>query len=114
MGAAVAGDLVRHSLGRLWAVVPTAKLVALQIGTNDHASLNSDRVKTLEGIARVVAKASRLVPDAVILLVAISPTPDAARYEKNQLANSLIATLADGGRVRFVDPTPLVDRTDPE
>ncbi|MFP6665492.1 MAG: GDSL-type esterase/lipase family protein [Deltaproteobacteria bacterium] len=117
VNAAIAGDRIRHNLGRLWAIEPTAKLIALQIGTNDHHPNfpNADPIETAEGIARFVAEAQRLAPNAVILLVAIPPTTDDIWSPKNQVTNELIAKIADGDRVRFTDPSSLslVDMSDP-
>jgi lysophospholipase L1-like esterase len=113
MSGAIAGDRIRNALGRMWAIAPTAKLVALQIGSNDHAG-GGNPAETAEGIASFVAQASHLAPEAVILLIAIPPTTETARHEKNLITNDLMATLVDGDRVRMVYPSPPLDMSNPD
>jgi len=113
MSAAIAGDRVRHALDRTWAIAPTAKLVAIQIGSNDHHGGAGNPNETAEGIASLVAQATRLAPKAVVLLIAIPPTTETARHEKNLMTNDLIATLADGARVRMIAPSSPPDMSNP-
>lgn len=112
LSAAIAGDRVRHALDRTWAIAPTAKLVAIQIGTNDHQDGAGNPSDTAEGIANLVARATHLAPGAVVLLIAIPPTTETARHEKNVETNDLLATLVDGDRVRMISPPP-PDMADP-
>lgn len=114
LSAAIAGDRIRHALGRTWAIAPTAKLVAIQIGSNDHDGGHGNPNDTAEGIAGLVARAIRLAPEAVIVLIAIPPTTESARHEKNRITSELMATLADGDRVRMIDPSPPLDMSNPE
>lgn len=113
MSAAIAGDRVRNALGRTGVIAPTAKLVAIQIGTNDHEGGAGNPSDTAEGIANLVARATHLAPEAVVLLIAIPPTTETARHEKNGMTNALLATLVDGDRVRMIWPSP-PDMSDPE
>lgn len=112
MSAAIAGDRVRHALDRTWAIAATAKLVAIQIGTNDHDQGAGNPNDTAEGIANLVARATHLAPEAIVLLIAIPPTTDPARHEKNVVTNDRLATLVDGDRVRMLSPPP-PDMSDP-
>ena len=105
LNGAVSGDRVEHLLDRTWTIEPSARLVAIQIGTNNHKSngLDADPSATAEGIARLVAETQRIARQAKIVLIAIPPTTDPIRHEKNLVTNQLIAVLADEGRVLFVD-----------
>ena len=113
LNAGVPADRVGNTLSKLWLVAPTARLVAIQIGSNDHRAdrPKSDPAETAEGIARLVAEALYRAPQAKILLIAIPPSTAAeVQIAKNQRANTLIRKLADHERVFFVDPG---DRFDP-
>jgi hypothetical protein len=105
LNGAVAGDRVENLLDRTWTIEPSARLVAIQIGTNNHKpnEPDADPFATAEGIARLVAEAQRIARQATIVLIAIPPTTNQISHEKNQVTNQLIATLAHEGRVLFVD-----------
>lgn len=116
LNGSVAGDMVSNLLARTWAIVPTARLVAIQIGTNNHGPYfpDADPVATAEAIARLVAEAQRIAPAATIVLIPIPPRAEPASLAKNQRTNRIIASLADGDRVLFVEGGPEFDPADPE
>lgn len=115
MNGAIAGDRVAHLLARTWAIRPTAKLVAIQIGTNDHNENQPvvDPLETAEAIARLVAETSRIASEATIILIAIPPSSRSVRHARNQQTNELIAGIADGHRVLFRHGGTGFDPTDP-
>lgn len=108
LNAGMSADRVRNTLSKVWLIAPTARLVAIQIGTNDHRfdRPEADPAETAEGIARLVAEALDRAPKAQILLVAIPPsTRNESQIRKNLETNALIRKLADHDRVFFVDPS---------
>jgi lysophospholipase L1-like esterase len=108
LNAGLSADRVRNTLSKVWLIAPTARLVAIQIGTNDHRSdrPEADPAETAEGIARLVAEALHRAPKAQILLVAIPPsTRNESQIRKNLETNALIRKLAAHDRVFFVDPS---------
>ena len=116
MNGAVAGDRVRNLLARTWAIEPTARLVAIQIGTNDHDPNfpDADPFATAEAIARLAAEAQSIAKDATIVLISIPPTTGLGRHEKNQVTNQLIEALAEGDRILFVGGGAEFDPADPQ
>lgn len=116
LNAAVPGDRTGHAISLLDLIRRDARLVAIQIGTNNHNAAGTFRLsaaETAEGIARIVAEARVRAPGARIVLIAIPPTTLPVRHRHNQRTNELIRTLADGKHVFFVDPGPLIDPADP-
>ncbi|HAC81604.1 MAG: SGNH/GDSL hydrolase family protein [Candidatus Binatia bacterium] len=114
LNAGAPSNRVRDTLSKVWLIAPTARLVAIQIGTNDHRvdRNESHPAETAEGIARLVAAALYRAPNAQILLVAIPPsTRDEAQIRKNLETNGLIRKLGDHARVFFVDPGEGFDPT---
>ncbi len=108
LNAGMSADRVRNTLSKVWLIAPTARLVAIQIGTNDHRfdRPEAEPAETAEGIARLVAEALDRAPKAQILLVAIPPsTRNESQIRKNLETNALIRKLADHDRVFFVDPS---------
>ncbi len=103
----IPGDRTQHVLWRLAngqvdGLKP--KVVFLLIGTN-----NTDRHKgkqIAEGVEAIVKEYRTRCPDAVIVLQAIFPRgalPTETRRAKIDNANELIAQLADGEKVIFLD-----------
>lgn len=79
-----------------------AKLVMLMIGTNDSGTGE----EVAEGVKRVLAAIRQKQPQATILLLAIFPrgaTPDDPMRRRNDAANAIIRTYADGDRVIWCD-----------
>ena len=114
LNAGLPADRVRNTLSKVWLIAPTARLVAIQIGTNDHRfdRPEADPAETAEGIARLVAESLYRAPKAQILLVAIPPsTRNESQIRKNLETNALIRKLADHDRVFFVDPSAGFDPT---
>jgi beta-glucosidase len=73
------------------------------IGTNNADDTPEDRA---EGIRAVLAKIAEKQPDATILLTPIFPSgatwDDPGRVSREK-TNALIRTLADGGRIIWLD-----------
>jgi beta-glucosidase len=82
-----------------------AKVVVVMIGTNNIATGDSP-MATAQGVQAIVQAIEKSQPQADILLVGILPRgqspSDPMRTAVSQ-TNSLIATLADGVRVHYVD-----------
>jgi lysophospholipase L1-like esterase len=100
-GDRVENVLWRISQGQLEGLNP--KLVAIMIGTNN---IGGDPEYVAGGIAEIVRAYQKSCPEAVILLQAIFPrrelpTDPARAWIKS--VNELIAKLADGQKVIFVD-----------
>lgn len=80
------------------------KLVFLMIGTNNSGTPEPEQIAA--GIEAIVKQYRERCPDAVIALQAIFPrgaTPDDPRRKTNIATNALIAKLADGDKVIYLD-----------
>ena len=103
------GDRTEHVLWRLQqgevdGLAP--RLVVLMIGTNDTGDRQDPPELTAAGIARLVQELRRRLPGSRLLLLAIFPRDaDAASPLRhlNERINALIAPLADGDAVHFLD-----------
>jgi lysophospholipase L1-like esterase len=118
LNAAAAGDRTEHAIGRLDLLSPFSRLVAIQIGTNNHHFNDSppkpqDPAETAEGIAHLVAATRARAPEAKIVLIAIPPSSRALKQERGRAATRIFSTLADGERILFLDPGHLLDMEDP-
>jgi lysophospholipase L1-like esterase len=83
-----------------------ARVVVLMIGTNNLAAATP--ANAARGIAAVVAAVREKLPGATIVLDALLPrgTPDDPLRAKLADVNARIRPLADGARVRWLDPGP--------
>lgn len=117
----IGGDRTEHVLWRLDngnfdGLKP--KLIVLMIGTNNtghvgraQKELNgaiyaSSAEQTAEGVKAIVSKLQTKVPEAKILLLGIFPRgekPTDAMRQQNEATNAIIAKLADGKQVHFMD-----------
>jgi lysophospholipase L1-like esterase len=117
----IGGDRTEHILWRLDhgnydGLKP--ELTVLMIGTNntghqgrpaaehDGAVYTSTAEQTAEGVAAILAKLREKQPQMKILLLGIFPRgadSDDAKRQQNQATNRLIAKLADGKTVHFLD-----------
>jgi lysophospholipase L1-like esterase len=80
-----------------------ARAVVLMIGTNNLASATPENVA--RGVGAIVATVRAKLPNAVVVLNALLPrgAPDDPLRAKAAAVNALIAPLADGVRVRWID-----------
>jgi beta-glucosidase len=104
---AISGDRTQHVLWRLEngnIEGISAKLAVIMIGTNNHMIGTPE--KTAEDIEEIVGKLRSELPKMKILLLAIFPRgdndSDGAR-QTNMKVNKMIAKLADGEMVEFLD-----------
>lgn len=103
----IPGDRTQHVLwrlknGQMDGLNP--KLILLMIGTNN--SNNYPPEKIAEGVAAIVKEYRRLCPDSVIAVQGIFPrgiNPTDPRRAKLAATNALIAQLADGNKVIYLD-----------
>ncbi len=109
MDFGISGDrtqsvLWRLANGQLDGLKP--KVVFLMIGTNNTDK--NDAQQIADGVAAIVKEYRTRCPEAVIVVQAIFPRGEAlknARRTKIAAANELIAKLADGDKVVFLDFT---------
>lgn len=95
--------LARPAAGRA-----SPKLVVLMIGTNNSNGADNTAQEIADGIGAVVRSLRSRLPEAKVLVLAIFPRgaqPDAQRA-KNAAASALVARLADGKHVRYLDIGP--------
>jgi len=80
-----------------------ARVVVLMVGTNNLASATPQNVA--RGIAAIVETIRAKLPNATIVLNALLPrgAPNEPVRAKLAIVNALIAPLADGARVRWLD-----------
>ncbi len=117
----IGGDRTEHVLWRLDngnfdGLKP--KLIVLMIGTNNtghvgraQKELNGaiyacSAEQTAEGVKAIVSKLQTKAPEAKILLLGIFPRgekPADAMRQQNEATNAIIAKLADGKQVHFLD-----------
>jgi len=83
-----------------------ARVVVLMIGTNNLASATPENVA--RGIVAIVDAVRVKLPNAVVVLNALLPrgAPGDPLRAKAAAVNALIAPLADGTRVRWLDAGP--------
>ncbi len=103
----IGGDRTQHVLwrlenGNIKGISP--KLAVIMIGTNNSGSNTSEQI--FEGVKAIVAKLRTELPEMKVLVLAIFPrgaNDDDAKRQKNMGANALIAKLADGKMVHYLD-----------
>jgi lysophospholipase L1-like esterase len=103
----IGGDRTQHVLwrldhGNIEGISP--KLAVLMIGTNNSGSNSSEQIA--EGVKLIVEKLRAKLPDTKVLILGIFPRgPDASNKNRqvNKGANTIIATLADGKSVHYLD-----------
>ncbi|MEO6808726.1 MAG: GDSL-type esterase/lipase family protein [Isosphaeraceae bacterium] len=90
-------------------LVGKPKVVVLLIGTNDliqHDKISKTPEEVAAGIATLIQEIQTQSPQTKILLMGIFPrgqSPDNIARAQVRKTNALIAPLADGNRVRFLD-----------
>ncbi len=103
----IGGDRTQHVLwrldnGNIDGISPT--LAVLMIGTNNSSSNTSEEIA--DGVKAIVEKLRAELPKMKILVLAIFPRGadnNDAKRQVNQKANKIIAKLADGENVFFLD-----------
>lgn len=109
MNMGVGGDRTQDVLARLeegqFAKLKP-ELIVLMIGTNNTGRTKEAPAKIADGVAAILKQFRARMPDAKILLLAIFPRGKAPADElrmNNIAANELIARLADGEDIRYLD-----------
>lgn len=117
----IGGDRTEHVLWRLDhgnfdGLTPN--VIVLMIGTNNTGHVGREQKElngaiyacsaeqTAEGVAAILTKLKTKAPQAKILLLGIFPRgepPADAMRQQNEKTNALIAKLADGKQVQFLD-----------
>lgn len=106
----IGGDRTQHVLwrlenGNIAGIKP--KLAVIMIGTNNSGSNTSEQIA--DGITAIVKKLQHDLPETKILLLAVFPrgadSSDAKR-KVNEGANAIVAKLADGEKVFYLDLGP--------
>ncbi len=103
----IGGDRTQHVLwrldnGNIEGISP--KLAVIMIGTNNSNSNTSEQIA--DGVKAIVAKLRHDLPKTKILVLGIFPRgaqPSDAKRQVNEGANKLIAKLADGQHVHYLD-----------
>lgn len=103
----IGGDRTQHVLwrldnGNIQGISP--KLAVIMIGTNNSNSNTSEQIA--DGVKAIVAKLRHDLPKTKILVLGIFPRgaqPSDAKRQVNEGANKLIAKLADGEHVHYLD-----------
>lgn len=103
----IGGDRTQHVLwrlenGNLKGITP--KLAVVMIGTNNANSNQPEEIA--DGIERIVELLKSKTPETEILLLAVFPrgaTANDRLRQVNQKTNAIIAKLADGEQVHFLD-----------
>jgi beta-glucosidase len=109
LGLGFSGDKTENVLWRLQqgevdGIAP--KVAVLMIGTNNTGDRQEDPRTTAAGIRRIVEELRLRLPNTKVLVLAIFPRdeqPDTRLRRLNNRANELIAGLADGRQVFFLD-----------
>jgi len=107
----VSGDRTEHLLwridnGELAGISP--RVLVLMIGTN-NASWGHTPLEIAEGVGAIVERIRKQLPRTRILLLGIFPRGAIAEdgpHQLNQRANKLIAQLADGEWIHYLDIGP--------
>jgi len=109
LGLGFWGDCTEHVLWRLQQGEVdglSPRLVVLMIGTNNTGDRQDPPDLTAAGIARLVQELRQRLPRSRVLLLAIFPRdaePASPLRQLNKRINALIAPLADGEAVHFLD-----------
>ena len=106
----IGGDRTQHVLwrldnGNIDGIKP--KLAVLMIGTNNSGQNTSEQIA--EGITAIVTKLRDKLPETKVLILAVFPR-GADGTNKNRMvnegANQLVAKLADGKNIEYLDIGP--------
>ncbi|NLX98986.1 MAG: GDSL family lipase [Rhodopirellula sp.] len=103
----IGGDRTQHVLwrlqnGNLEGIAP--KLAVIMIGTNNSGDNTAEEIA--EGTKAIVEALRSKSPETKILLLATfprGPNPQDARRQVNEKSNEIVAKLADGKMVRYLD-----------
>ena len=103
----IGGDRTQHVLwrldnGNIKGISP--KLAVIMIGTNNAGSNTPQEI--YEGNKAIVEKLQKQLPQTKILMLGIFPrgaSADDPRRQVNEKANAMIAKLADGKQVHYLD-----------
>lgn len=103
----IGGDRTQHVLwrldnGNIEGISP--KLAVLMIGTNNSGDNTPEEIAA--GVKAIVEKLRTKLPQTKVLILAIFPrgaNMDDPRRQVNMKANEIIAKLADGDMVRYLD-----------
>lgn len=106
----IGGDRTQHVLwrldnGNIEGIKP--KLAVIMIGTNNSGSNTSEQIA--DGITAIVKKLREKLPETKILLLGIFPRgvdDNDAKRKVNKGANEIVAKLADGKMVEYLDIGP--------
>ncbi|HUQ69725.1 MAG TPA: platelet-activating factor acetylhydrolase IB subunit [Planctomycetaceae bacterium] len=106
----IGGDRTQHVLwrldnGNIDGITP--RLAVLMIGTNNSGTNTSEQIA--DGVTAIVKKLRDKLPETKILILAIFPRgPDNndAKRQVNAKTNEIIAKLADGKTVEYLDIGP--------
>ncbi len=106
----IGGDRTEHVLwrldnGNIEGISPKAAVI--MIGTNNSGSNSSQEIA--EGVTAIVTKLRAKLPKTKLLVLAIFPrgaNNDDKRRQVNEGANKVIAKLADGDMVHYLDIGP--------
>lgn len=106
----IGGDRTQHVLwrldnGNIEGIKP--KLAVIMIGTNNSGSNTSEQIA--DGITAIVKKLREKLPETKILLLGIFPRgadDNDAKRKVNAGANEIVAKLADGKMVEYLDIGP--------
>ena len=104
------GDRTEHVLWRLnngnLRGQQKAKVAVLMIGTNNTGHKDQDPYETAEGIERILSVLRARCPETKVLLLGVFPrgaNPTDHKRLLNVSINTLLARMADGERVHFLD-----------
>jgi lysophospholipase L1-like esterase len=103
----IGGDRTEHVLwrldhGNIAGIKP--KAAVLMIGTNNSGSNTSEEIAA--GIKAIVARLRGELPDTHVLILGVFPrgaAPEDARRKVNEKTNEIVAKLADGQKVHYLD-----------
>lgn len=106
----IGGDRTQHVLwrldnGNIEGIKP--KLAVIMIGTNNSGTNTSEQIA--DGITAIVKKLREKLPETKILLLGIFPRgvdDTDAKRKVNKGANDIVAKLADGKMVEYLDIGP--------
>ena len=106
----IGGDRTQHVLwrldnGNIDGIKP--KLAVIMIGTNNSGSNTSEQIA--DGITAIVKKLRDKLPETKILILGIFPRgadDENAQRKVNAAANAIVAKLADGKMVEYLDIGP--------
>ena len=106
----IGGDRTQHVLwrldnGNIDGIKP--KAAVLMIGTNNSGSNTPEEIA--DGVKAIVAKLQAKLPETKVLVLAIFPRgadDKDARRQTNSKANALVAPIADGKKVFYLDIGP--------